>query len=157
MSIIKQYFRIIKLQGCGYFSMLGDSCYKPIGLMREILETFRCRWASWWHLTQRAIRFSAVSSPRSAPPLNVMDLKILHAPAPLATPAVSLQDFTAELAISFRIKPQPWALGTDPLQNVTCTSSRSCFRCGFGRPMTSRMRQGNRASRLTPQLDVKIS
>jgi len=42
---------------------------------------------------------------QSAPRLNVMDLKILHAPARLATPAVSLQDFLAELAISFRIKP----------------------------------------------------
>ena len=85
---------------------------------------------------------------QSAPRLNVMDLKILHTPARLTMPAVSLQDFPAELAISFRIKPQPWALGTDPGQNVTCTSSRSCFRCGFGRPMTSRVRQGNRASRL---------
>ena len=36
---------------------------------------------------------------------NVMDLKILHAPAPLASPAISLQDFTAELAISLRVKP----------------------------------------------------
>jgi hypothetical protein len=41
-----------------------------------------------------------------APPLNVMDLKILHSPARLATPSVSLQDFPAKLAISFRTKPQ---------------------------------------------------
>jgi hypothetical protein len=40
-----------------------------------------------------------------APPLNVMDLKIVHLPAGLATPAISLQDFPAELAISFRVKP----------------------------------------------------
>ena len=84
----------------------------------------------------------------SAPRLYVMDLKAFHPPAPLTTPAISLQDFAAELAISFRIKPQAGSLGTDPCQNVTCTSSRSCFRCGFGRPMTSRVRQGNRASRL---------
>ena len=85
---------------------------------------------------------------QSAPRLNVMDLKIFHAPARLATPAISLQNFAAELAISFRIKPQAWPLGADPRQSVTCTSSRSCFLCGFGRPMTSRVRQGNRASRL---------
>jgi hypothetical protein len=85
---------------------------------------------------------------QSAPRLNVMDLKILHSPARLTTPAIPLQDFTAKLAIRFRIKPQPWPLGVDPFQNVPCTSSRSCFRCGFGRPMTSRVRQGNRASRL---------
>jgi hypothetical protein len=42
---------------------------------------------------------------QAAPRLNVMDLKIFHAPARLATPAVSLQDFLAELTISFRIKP----------------------------------------------------
>jgi hypothetical protein len=42
---------------------------------------------------------------QSAPRLNVMDLKILHAPAPLTSPSVSLQDLAAELAISFRIKP----------------------------------------------------
>ena len=85
---------------------------------------------------------------QAAPRLNVMDLKAFHPPTPLASPAVSLQDFTAKLAIRFRIKPQPWPLCTDPRQSVTCTSSRSCFLCGFGRPMTSRVRQGNRASRL---------
>jgi len=85
---------------------------------------------------------------QSAPPLNVMHLKIFHPPAPLATPSVTLQDFTAELAISFRVKSQAGPLGADSLQNVTCASSRSCFRCGFGRPMTSRVRQGNKASRL---------
>jgi hypothetical protein len=84
----------------------------------------------------------------SAPPLNVMDLKIFHSPARLASPAVSLQDFPAKLAISFRVKPQAWSFCTNLFQIVTCTSSRSCFLFGFGRPMTSRVRQGNRASRL---------
>ena len=41
---------------------------------------------------------------QSAPRLNVMDLKILHSPARLATPSISLQDLSAELAISFRVK-----------------------------------------------------
>jgi hypothetical protein len=39
-----------------------------------------------------------------APPLDVMDFKIFQPSAPLATPTISLQDFTAKLAISFRIK-----------------------------------------------------
>ena len=60
-----------------------------------------------------------------APPLNVMNLKIFHPPARLATPTVSLQDFTAELAISFGVKPQARPLGSDPFQNVTCNSSNS--------------------------------
>ena len=38
---------------------------------------------------------------QSAPPLDVMDLEIFHTPARLASPAISLQDFLAELAISF--------------------------------------------------------
>jgi hypothetical protein len=42
---------------------------------------------------------------KSAPRLNVKDLKILHPPTRLASPAVSLQDFTTKLAISFRVKP----------------------------------------------------
>jgi len=37
----------------------------------------------------------------------MMDVKILHSPTPLETPAISLQDFTAELAISFRVIPLP--------------------------------------------------
>ena len=41
---------------------------------------------------------------QTAPRLDVMDLKILHPPTRLATPAVSLQDFAAELAIGFRGK-----------------------------------------------------
>jgi hypothetical protein len=85
---------------------------------------------------------------QSAPPLNVMDLKILHSPARLTTPSISLQNFPAELAIGFRIKPQPWPPVSHPSQKVTCTSSISCFRCGFGRATTSRVRQGNRVSRL---------
>ena len=44
---------------------------------------------------------------QSAPRLNVMDLKIFHSPERLTTPSVPLQAFTAELAISFRVKPQP--------------------------------------------------
>jgi hypothetical protein len=43
---------------------------------------------------------------QTASRLDVMNLKALDAPARLATPAVSLQDFPAELAIGFRIKPQ---------------------------------------------------
>jgi hypothetical protein len=68
--------------------------------------------------------------------LNVMDLNTFHSPARLATPAVTLQDFTAELAIAFRIEPQAWTNGMDLSQSVTCTSSRSRFLCGFGRPST---------------------
>jgi hypothetical protein len=83
-----------------------------------------------------------------APRLYVVDLKILHAPARLTTPSIPLQNFTAKLVVRFRIKPQAGPLGEDSLQNVTCTSSRSCFLCGLGRPMTSRVRQGKRASRL---------
>jgi hypothetical protein len=41
----------------------------------------------------------------SAPRLYVMDLKAFHAPARLKSPSISLQDFPAELTISFRIKP----------------------------------------------------
>jgi hypothetical protein len=37
----------------------------------------------------------------------------------LATPAISLQDFTAELAISFRIKSHSGPLCTDLCQSVT--------------------------------------
>jgi hypothetical protein len=44
---------------------------------------------------------------QSAPPLNVMDLKIIHSPARLTRPSISLQDFPAELAINFRVKPHP--------------------------------------------------
>ena len=92
---------------------------------------------------------------QSASRLNVMDLKTLDAPAPLATPAITLQDFAAKLAISLKVKLQAWSSGTDPSQSVTWTFSSNCFLSGFGRPMTSRVREGNRASwlpasKLTP-------
>jgi hypothetical protein len=82
---------------------------------------------------------------QSASRLNVMDLKTLDAPAPLAMPAVSLQDFAAERAISFKVKLQAWTSGTDPSQSVTWTFSRSCRLCGIGRPSTSRVRADKRA------------
>ena len=40
----------------------------------------------------------------SAPPFDVMDLKAFHPSARLATPAVSLHNLAAELAIGFRVK-----------------------------------------------------
>ena len=55
---------------------------------------------------------------QSASRLNVMDLKTVDVPAPLAMPAVWLQDFAAELAISFKVKLQAWSSGTDPSQSV---------------------------------------
>ena len=48
---------------------------------------------------------------QSASRTNVMHLKSLHASTRLAAPAVSLEDFTAELAIGFSIKPQARSLG----------------------------------------------
>jgi len=63
---------------------------------------------------------------QSASRLNVMDLETLRSSAALATPAVSLQDFPAELAIGFKVKLQAWLSGTDFSQSVTRTFSRSC-------------------------------
>jgi hypothetical protein len=51
---------------------------------------------------------------------NVMDLKILHAPARLTTPSIPLQDFSAEPAISFRIKPHGRTI-----DNPFCLQSKS--------------------------------
>ena len=62
---------------------------------------------------------------QSAPPLNMIDLKIFHPPVPLAAISIPLQDFTAEPAIRFRIQPQTRPFGTDPGQSVTWTFSRS--------------------------------
>jgi hypothetical protein len=61
--------------------------------------------------------FSSIIT-QSSPRLNVMHLKTLDAPARLATPAVSLEDLTAELAISLRIKPQPRSLRAKSGQSV---------------------------------------
>ena len=86
---------------------------------------------------------------------NVMDLKALDAAARLATPAISLQDVAAELAIGFWFKPQSWAFRAHPSHRVIWTFSTSCFLWGFGRPITSRVSAGNKASwfpasKLTP-------
>jgi hypothetical protein len=48
--------------------------------------------------------------------LNVM---FLHAPTRLASPAIALEDFPAELGIGFMFKPQAGSLGMDPFQNTT--------------------------------------
>src|SRR5580698_1845967 len=85
---------------------------------------------------------------QSTPCQNLMDSRILHSPARLASPVVSLQDFLTELAISFMGKLQTGPSPADLNQSVTCTSSSSCFRCGFGRPMATLIRQGDRASLL---------
>jgi hypothetical protein len=92
---------------------------------------------------------------QSASRLNMMDLEALRSPAPLATPAISLQDFMAKLAIGCRVKPQAWSSSTELSQSVTWTFSSNCCLCSFGRPSTSRVNEGSRASvlpdsKLTP-------
>ena len=84
---------------------------------------------------------------QSAPRLNVMDLKIFHSPARLTSPAVSLQDFAAELAISFRIKPQTGSLCSDPHQSIACTFSRSCLISRLWKTEDNPSQEGKRASR----------
>ena len=55
----------------------------------------------------------------AAPRLNVMDLKTFDLPARLATPAVPLQDFTAELTVSLRLELQAWPFGSNSSQGTT--------------------------------------
>ena len=55
----------------------------------------------------------------AAPRLNVMDLKAFDLPAQLATPAVPLEDFMAELAISLRLELQAWPFGSNSSQGTT--------------------------------------
>lgn len=51
--------------------------------------------------------------------LNVMNLKPFDAAARLAAPAVSLQDFTAELAVGFRLQLHTWPFGSKSGQRAT--------------------------------------
>jgi hypothetical protein len=57
--------------------------------------------------------------PQLAPPLDVVDLKILRPPARLATPAVSLEDLPAKLTISFRSESQAWPFCLNSVQGAT--------------------------------------
>jgi hypothetical protein len=91
----------------------------------------------------------------AAPRLNVMYLKIFCTPAALATPAVPLQDFTAELTVGFSVQLRAWPSGSNCSQGPVRTLSRSCSRCGTARPSTSLVRADRRASwlpvsKLTP-------
>jgi hypothetical protein len=54
-----------------------------------------------------------------APRLDVMDLKVSDLPTPLATPAVPLEDFMAELVVSLRLEPQAWPFGSNSGQGTT--------------------------------------
>jgi hypothetical protein len=56
---------------------------------------------------------------QAAPRLDVMDLKAFNMPAILAAPAVPLQNFTAELAISLRLKFQAWLFCSNSSQGTT--------------------------------------
>jgi hypothetical protein len=55
----------------------------------------------------------------AAPRLNVMDLKIFRSPTELTMPAVSLQNFIAELAISHRLELQARPFGSNSGQEAT--------------------------------------
>jgi hypothetical protein len=67
---------------------------------------------------------------QSAPPLDVMNFKILNSPARLATLPISLQAFMAMLAPSLGGKSQPGSPGSDPRQTIACMFSRSCLISG---------------------------
>jgi hypothetical protein len=50
--------------------------------------------------------------------LNVMALKAFDLPAPLATPAVPLEDFMRELAVSLRLELHAWPFGSNSSQET---------------------------------------
>ena len=56
---------------------------------------------------------------QAAPRLEVMDLKAFDLPARLATPAVPLEYFTAELAVSLGLELQAWPFGSNSGQGTT--------------------------------------
>ena len=55
----------------------------------------------------------------AAPRQNVMDLKVSDLPAQLETPAVPLEDFMAELAVSLGPELQAWPFGSNSSQGTT--------------------------------------
>ena len=55
----------------------------------------------------------------AAPRLDVVDLKAFDPPAPLTTPAVPVQDFKTELAISLRLKLPAWPFGLNSSHETT--------------------------------------
>ena len=63
---------------------------------------------------QILVRVIAEAAPRE----NVMDLKVSDLPARLATPAVPLEDFTAELAVSLGLEFQAWPFGSNSSQET---------------------------------------
>ena len=92
---------------------------------------------------------------QSAPPLNVMDFKVVHPPARLTSPAVTNQDSSTKLSVGFRIKRQASALPLRLAHVDSRTVSRSSILCGVGSARTNRLRAGRRApwllaSKLTP-------
>jgi hypothetical protein len=92
---------------------------------------------------------------KAAPWLYVMDLEVVGSPTDLATPAVSFQHFTAELAVRFSFQFQAWSSGSNCAQETFRILSKSCSRCGTGRPSTNRVMAGRSASwfpvsKLTP-------
>ena len=85
----------------------------------------------------------AVVSQLATPP-NMVNLEIVHPSARLTTPTVSLQNFTAKLAIGFRPKPHPRPLGAHASQTATWTVSNNCFLCGTERPRIIRVSAASR-------------
>jgi hypothetical protein len=59
---------------------------------------------------------------QSAPWLNVMDLKVFHASARLAPPAISREDLATKFSIGFRIELQSRPFRPYSRQRVSCTS-----------------------------------
>ena len=51
--------------------------------------------------------------------LDVVDLKAVDLPSRLATPAVPLEDFAAELAVSLWLELQAWPFGSNSSQGTT--------------------------------------
>jgi hypothetical protein len=78
--------------------------------------------------------------------LNVVNLQSLDRATRLAAPTIPFEDFAAELAIGFGIKPQARAFRTNLVQVATRILSMSCSRSGTGRLSTRRVIADRRAS-----------
>jgi hypothetical protein len=69
---------------------------------------------------------------------EVMHLQVVHATAPLASPAVPLQHLAVQVTVADRIQSESWAFAPDLLHDAfLATSDRKASCCGLGRNLAA--------------------
>jgi hypothetical protein len=118
----------------GLLGLAGKGSGLRESALQKLIERLRISTHSFGAFRAQGDQVLFFVSARLAPWFQMVYLQMLHATADLASPAVTFQYPTMQLAVCIRVEPESRVLGWNLLHEAfRATSERKASCCGLGR------------------------